>query len=136
MLEFAVGFSVLWLLFSGVYEFGYSFYVYNVLLTSVANAVELGAKMNYDIGNTAAYQTTLKNMVVYGDETAGSKPLVPGLATSNVNVTVAQNASSIPTDVTITISNYTINSIFQSFTPTNKPRATAKFYGAIVCSTC
>ena len=45
LLEFAVGWTVLWFLFAGVYQFGYAFYVYNVLLTAVANAAELGSKI-------------------------------------------------------------------------------------------
>jgi len=136
LVEFAIGWSVLWLLFAGIWEFGYSFYVYNALLTAVSGAAELGAKMDYDTGNPTAFTTALQNMVVYGDETAGNTPIVPGLSTSNVNVSVTLDAQSIPRDVTVNIQNYTINSIFQSFTPANKPRATTKFYGQISCSTC
>src|SRR5579864_6385474 len=67
LLEFALGFAVLWALFSGLYQFGYSFYVYNALMTSVANAAELGAKMNYDTSNTSKFSTAVTNMVVYGN---------------------------------------------------------------------
>ena len=136
LIEFAIGWSVLWLLFAGVWQFGYSFYVYNTLMTSVAGAAELGSKMDYDTGNPTNFSTALQNMVVYGDETAGTTPIVPGLTTSNVNVAVTLDAQSMPRDVTITIQNYTINAIFQSFTPTNKPRATTKFFGQVSCSTC
>jgi hypothetical protein len=69
MLEFAIGFAVLWFLFTGVYQFGYAFYMYNVLQTATANAAELGSKMSYDTGDPSGYQTALQNMVVYGDET-------------------------------------------------------------------
>ena len=48
LLEFAVGWTVLWFLFAGVYQFGYAFYVYNVMLTAVAHAAELGSKITYD----------------------------------------------------------------------------------------
>ena len=137
LVEFAIGWSVLWLMFSGVYEFGYSFYIYNVLMTSVANAAELGSKIQYDLGDSgAAYTTKLKNMVLYGDETAGTHTLVPGLTAANINVAVNTDAQGIPHDLTITIHDYTINSIFQSITPINKPRATTKYFGEIVCSTC
>jgi Flp pilus assembly protein TadG len=136
LVEFALGWSFLWLLFAGVWEFGYSFYIYNALLTAVSGAAELGAKMDYDTANPSAFTTALQNMVVYGDETAGATPIVPGLSTSNVNVSVTLDAQSMPRAVTVNIQNYTINSIFQSFSPTNKPRATTKFYGQISCSTC
>ena len=139
LLEFAIAFFFMWLLFSGVYEFGYSFYVYNRLESAVGDAAQLGAKISYDIGDTGnptAYQTKLINMVLYGDESAGSATIVPGLTASNVNVSANLDAKGIPNDITIYITGYTISSIFNSFTPTNKPRVTAKFYGSIVCSTC
>ncbi len=136
VLEFALGFSVLWALFAGLYQFGYSFYVYNRLQTAVADAAELGAKMTYDTGNASAYTTALQNMVVYGDETAGTTPVVPGLTTSNVNVAVSLDAQSMPRDITVSITGYTISAIFSSFTPTNKPRVATKYYGTIICSTC
>ena len=44
MLEFAIGWSVLWFLFTGVYQFGYAFYMYDVLQTATANVVELSGR--------------------------------------------------------------------------------------------
>jgi Flp pilus assembly protein TadG len=135
LLEFALGWSILWALFAGIYQFGYSFYVYNTVLTSVANAAQLGSKMTYDTANTSAYSNALKNMVVYGSTTAGTTPIVRGLATSNVTVTV-NLAGTIPSDLTITINNYTIDAVFTNFTFNGKPRATAVFMGQVSCSTC
>ena len=135
LLEFALGWSILWALFAGIYQFGYSFYVYNTVLTSVANAAELGSKMTYDTASPTTYSDALKNMVVYGSTTAGTTPIVRGLATSNVTVTV-NLAGTIPSDVTITINNYTIDAVFTNFTFNGKPRATAVFMGQVSCSTC
>jgi Flp pilus assembly protein TadG len=135
LLEFALGWSILWALFAGIYQFGYSFYVYNTVLTSVANAAELGSKMTYDTASPTTYSDALKNMVVYGDTAAGTTPIVRGLATSNVTVTV-NLAGTIPTDVTITINNFTIDAVFTNFTFNGKPRATTVFMGQVSCSTC
>jgi hypothetical protein len=135
LLEFALGWSILWALFAGIYQFGYSFYVYNTVLTSVANAAELGSKMTYDTASPTTYSDALKNMVVYGSTTAGTTPIVRGLATSNVTVTV-NLAGTIPSDVTITINNYTIDAVFTNFTFNGKPRATTVFMGQVSCSTC
>ena len=135
LLEFALGFSVLWALFAGIYQFGYSFYIYNTMLTSVGNAAELGSKMTYDTGSPSTYTSALKNMVVYGNTAAGTTPIVPGLATSNVTVTV-NPAGGIPTDLTITINNFTIDAVFARFTFNGKPRGTAVYMGNIICSTC
>lgn len=135
LLEFALGFSVLWALFAGIYQFGYSFYIYNAMLTSVGNAAELGSKMTYDTASPSTYTNALKNMVVYGNTTAGTTPIVTGLATSNVTVTV-NPAGGIPTDLTITINNFTIDAVFTHFTFNGKPRGTAVYMGNIICSTC
>jgi Flp pilus assembly protein TadG len=135
LLEFALGFSILWALFGGIYQFGYSFYVYNTVLASVANAAELGSKMTYDTASPGHFTTALQNMVVYGDTTAGTTPIVPGLSTANVNVNVNPQGS-MPTDITITINNFTIDAVFTQFTFNGKPRATAVYMGNITCSTC
>jgi hypothetical protein len=135
LLEFALGWSILWALFAGIYQFGYTFYVYNTVLTSVANAAEMGSKMTYDTASPTTYSNALKNMVVYGSTTAGTTPIVRGLATSNVTVTV-NLAGTIPSDVTITINNYTIDAVFTTFTFNGKPRATTVFMGQVSCSTC
>lgn len=135
LLEFALGFSLLWALFAGVYQFGYSFYVYNTLLTSAANAAELGAKMTYDTANPSQFTTALQNMVVYGDTAAGTTPIVNGISTSNVTVGI-NPLGSMPTDITITINNFTINALFASFNFNGKPRVTAIYLGHIICSTC
>ena len=135
LLEFALGFAVLWALFAGLYQFGYSFYVYNEVMTSVENAAELGAKMTYDTANPSNFTTAVTNMVLYGNTTAGTSPIVPGLASSNVSVNLnLQN--SIPSDVTVSISNYSVDCLFTKFTFNGKPRATAVYMGQITCSTC
>lgn len=135
LLEFALGFSLLWTLFAGIYQFGYSFYVYNTVLTSVGNAAELGSKMTYDTANPSTFTTALQNMVVYGNTTAGTRSIVPGLSTSNVTVGVNPQGN-MPTDITITINNFTINALFANFTFNGKPRATTVYMGQITCSTC
>ena len=96
VMEFAIGFTVLWLMFAGVYQIGYSYYVYNTLMLSVADAAELGSVIDYDLGSPSAYTNALRNMVVYGDEIAGTKALVPGLTTGNVNVNVALDSAGMP----------------------------------------
>ena len=135
LLEFALGFSLLWALFAGIYQFGYSFYVYNTVLTSVANAAELGSKMTYDTASPSTFTTALQNMVVYGNTTTGTSSIVPGLSTSNVTVGINPEGN-MPTDITITINNFTIDALFARFTFNGKPRATTVYMGQITCSTC
>src|SRR5579871_2198000 len=135
MLEFACGWFIVWLLFAGIYEFGYSFYVYNVLLSSVNGAAQLGSKLDYDTGAPSTYTTALQNMVLYGDETAGTKTLIPGLLSTNVSVTVNLSGG-YPTDVTVKIINFSLNTFFQTFTFNGKPRVTQLYMGHVVCASC
>jgi Flp pilus assembly protein TadG len=132
MLEFALGFFVLWAIFSGIYQFGYAFYVYNALLTSVSNAAQLGSKLTYDTTDSGtAFKAAIKNMVLYGDETAGVTPVVPNLTTANVNVDAHPDATGMPTYVEVGITGYTVNALFTSYSLNNKPRVTTEFYGQI-----
>lgn len=136
MVEFAISWFLLWSLFSGLYQFGYAFYVYNVLETSVADAAQFGSRLGYDTASPTSYVTTLKNMVVYGDETAGTKALAPNLTTSNVNVSVNLDGAGMPRYVTVNITGYAINALFATYSLNNKPAVTTLYYGQISCSTC
>jgi len=136
LVEFALGFFVLGGLFAGVYQFGYAFYVYNTLLAAVSDAAQMGAKLGYDTGSPNAYLTSVKNMVVYGDTTAGTKSLIPNLSTANVSVSVNPDVNGIPTDVTVAVTGYSINALFQSYSLANKPRITTKYYGQVSCASC
>lgn len=93
LVEFALVWSVLWALFAGVYQFGYSMYVYNSLMIAASNAAQLGSKLTYDLANPGAFTTAIANMTVYGDTAAGSAPIVPGLNTANVSVSVSGGAT-------------------------------------------
>ena len=137
VLEFAISWTVLWLIFSGIFQFGYSFYLYNVLQTSVANAAQLGSKMNYDLGNPSTFTTGLKNMVLFGDTTEGSVTLVPNLKVANVSVFVtADSGSGIPRDITVSIVDFKIDGIFKSFLMVGKPRASMMYSGRVTCAGC
>jgi hypothetical protein len=138
-LEFALSWAILWLVFSGVYQFGYSFYVYNRLMIAVANAAQLGSRIGYDTANPAAFTTTLQNMVLYADETVPAQnaaPIVTGLTAGVISVNASTDAQGIPRDVTVTIVSYTIDGLFGKINLNNKPRATALYFGQVTCSTC
>ncbi|HSR08560.1 MAG TPA: TadE/TadG family type IV pilus assembly protein [Bryobacteraceae bacterium] len=136
MLEFALGFSLLWMLFSGIYQIGYAYYIYDRLTMATANAVQLGSRLSYNTGSPSTFTTALQNMVLYGSETAGTYPIVPNLTASNVAVNPHLDANGIPRYVTVNITGYTINALFTSFTLPNKPGATGLYYGQINCSGC
>ena len=132
IIEFAIGSGVLMAVFAGTFEFGYTFYIYNNLQTAVNNGAKYASMRTYDSTTSSpssCFQTAVKDMVVFGDPTGTvTTPIAPGLATSNVTVT-ATFANSVPNQMTVSISSYTINSVFAQFTLTNKPQVTYPFIG-------
>lgn len=135
IVEFALGVGLLWLLFAGVYQFGYSFYVYNRLQLNVSNAAMYASMTTYDASNPSSFTTTIKNLVMYGTVTAGAKPIVPNLTAANVEV-ITNPIAGLPTVVTIRVKNYQIASIFAKYMLQDKPRVTTLFIGQVTCSTC
>lgn len=131
MLEFAIGSFVLFFVFSGTFQYGYTFYQYNILEHAVNEGARYASMRTYDSASatpSTAFTTAVKNMVVYGDPTGTvTTPVVPNLTTSNVNLT-AGFTNGIPSAMTVTITNYTINAVFGS-TTFNKPTATYPYTG-------
>ncbi len=131
MLEFAIGSGVLIAAFTGTFQFGYSFLQYNNLENAVARGARYASVATYDSATTApsdTFRTAVQNMVLYGSTTAGSTPVLPGLAASNVNFTVTFT-NGVPSAMTVSITGYTINSVFASATLTNKPQITFAYEG-------
>jgi Flp pilus assembly protein TadG len=133
VVELAFVWSFLWLLITGVYQYGNAFFIYSRLEAAASNAAMLGSRLNYDVADSGASLTTqVKNMAVYGTPSGGTTPLVPSLTTANVDVNFTP--SSYPNYVTVTIQNYTITNLFQNVALPNKPRVTAAYVGNIICS--
>jgi Flp pilus assembly protein TadG len=132
VVELAFVWTFLWLLITGVYQFGNAFFIYSRLETAASNAAMLGSRLNYDHADSgASLKTKVKNMAVYGDPSGGSTPLAPNLTTANVDVSIP---GSYPTYITVTITGYTITNLFHNFALPNKPRVTAAYVGNVVCS--
>jgi Flp pilus assembly protein TadG len=132
IVEFALGAGLLMATFTGIFEFGFSFYIYDNLQTAVNNGAKYAALRAYEpTTNTpeACFLTAVRDMVAYGDPTGtNTKPVAPGLAPDNVflNVTFTNR---VPSQMTVGISSYTINSGIAKTTLTNKPQATYPYLG-------
>jgi len=141
LLEFAIGSGILVAVFVGTFQFGYSFLQYN----NLENAVERGARyaslIDYDSATdtpASDYQTAVQNMVIYGDPSGGTSPVLPGLAATNVNVTACgistvcpgyATAPGVPQEVTVYIDGYTIDSVFAQTSLSHKPSVTFPYQG-------
>ena len=131
LVEFAVGSGVLMAGFTGAFQFGYSFLQYNKLEAAVSRGARYASLVPYDSLSTtpsAAFQTAVQNMVVYGSPTAGTTPVLKDLTTSNVNLTVGFT-NGVPDTMTVNITGFSINAIFATTSLTNKPRVTFSYQG-------
>ena len=132
MIEFAIGSGLLLAAFTGTFQFGYTFLQYNNLQNAVARGARYASLVPYDSKDTnptTAFKTKVQNMVLYGSTTAGATPVLPGLTAANVNVVPGPFTIGIPSTMTVSISGYTINSIFSRSTLTNKPQVTYAYQG-------
>jgi Flp pilus assembly protein TadG len=131
LVEFALGSGILVMAFVGTFQFGYTFLQYNNLENAVARGARYASLIPYDSTTTSpsgTFSTAVKNMVVYGTSTAGTSPALPGLTTGNVNLTVTFT-NGVPSAMTISVSGYSINSIFSTAALTNKPKVTYAYQG-------
>jgi Flp pilus assembly protein TadG len=131
MIEFAIGAGVLTSIFAGTFQFGYTFYQYNLLNNAVGNGARYASLRPYDSSTStpsAAFKQAVQNMVVYGDPGGGGNPIAPHLTTSNVNLNVTFT-NGVPTAMTVSITGYTIGAVFGSTTLTNKPGVTYAYQG-------
>jgi Flp pilus assembly protein TadG len=135
LIEFALSSTLLIYVFTGVFQFGYSMYLYNELEAGVRAGVRYaslaGISNNADSSIPAAYTTAVQNMVVYGTPSPGASPVpvIRGLAPDVVTVGVNFDSGHVPTDVSVNISTYSVDAIFKTFTFTNKPVLKMPYFG-------
>ena len=109
MVELAIVIPVLLIMLGGLAEFGRFFYTYQRLTTAVRAGARHACKWERNASWTFPETS---NMVVYGDFSGGSTPILPGLSTSNV--VVQANGSSVNNidSVTVRIVNYRYTPLF------------------------
>jgi Flp pilus assembly protein TadG len=128
VIEFALVFGLLWLLLTGAFRLGYSIYIYESLVSAVAGAARYAAHVDFDVPNYT-FAGPVKNMAVYGSPSGAGGALAPGLVPSNIVVTWTTDAKGVPLTLTVSVTNYTVNTLFQSFTWSGKPSVTVRFAG-------
>ena len=127
-IEFALSFTLLWLLLSAGFQYGYSIFAYESLLNAVAGAARYAARVDFDEPNHT-FVAGVKNMAVYGSPTGGAAALAPELTVDNISVTWTVDATGLPLTITVSIVNYTVHPVFQSLSWSGKPSVTVRFAG-------
>jgi Flp pilus assembly protein TadG len=135
ILEFTLAATFLVPLMIGTFQFGYSFYVYNRLIAVVQGGAKYASLRDYDSPSTpsAGFTSAVQNMVVYGNPSGGTSPLVPGLTTDKVVVT-AVLAGSVPDTVKVSIQNFSIYAVVTTIALDGKPSASYRYRGRVAAS--
>jgi len=133
MIEFTLALLVLVLVFLGAWQFGYAFYLYGELDQAVRAGARYAALQTYNSANatpTAAFKSAVQKIVVYGDPAPalGANAIISGLTTDNVSLKVTF-ANSIPTSVSVEITNFQISALFNTVTLSDKPVSQFPYMG-------
>jgi Flp pilus assembly protein TadG len=139
LIEFALSFFLIFAVFSGIFQFAYSFYVYNTLVVAVREGARYASIKPYDSTSTtptSGFQNAVRNMVVYGDPNppGGAPPAVPGLLASNVALFVTGGGAgtlTAPTQITVSITGFRIDAVFGTWNLSGKPNATFPYMGIL-----
>ncbi len=134
MLELAVSAGVMVSCLVGTFQFGYTFYAYNQLVTAVGDGARYAAQRTYraatdqdvERGNAA-----IRNMVVYGDPqpAPGSTPVLPKLTPAQVEVRWELAGDGVPLNVNVSIKGYTLDAIYRSYTFNERPSVRFPYVG-------
>src|SRR6476660_1173052 len=91
LVEFALAATVLIPIFLGTFQFGYAFYVYNLMSTQVRSGARYASLRTYRCGNSSsmtAFQTAVRNVVRYGNPTGTGTVIEPGLQDGQISVSI------------------------------------------------
>lgn len=130
MLEFAMAFMVIFPVFAGTFQFGYTFYVYNLLQTQVRDGARYAALRQFrslDATSVGKYKAAVRNMVRTSTPDGSGALIVPGLKDNNIVVTitdaagVSADAEHAPARVSVSISNFVVDAVVKKFTLNRKP---------------
>jgi Flp pilus assembly protein TadG len=131
MLELAIATGILVPTFTGVFQFGYTFFVYNSLGSAVRGGARYASIRTYDSSSSnpsVSFDTAVKNMVVFGNPAGTGSPISPGLTVGHVQV-LPNMKGAIPRSITVRINGYTVNAIFKATTFNAKPSTTFEYMG-------
>lgn len=135
IIEFALAAAILLPVMMGTFQFGYTFYTYNLLESAVSNGGRYAAYRTYRSlsGQTDVnkFRLAVQNMTVYGSPApaASPVPVVKGLKPSDIEVLFTLTATQIPTFVTVRVKSFAVDGVFGSFTFTGYPTCTVPYLG-------
>ncbi len=130
LIEFALGFSVLAVLFVGMVQLSISMLVLNQLSSAVRSGARYAAMAEFD-EPSYRFVRKVQNVVAYGmaEPAAGAGSVAPGLKPENVSVTWTRDAAGAPNTVTVSLNGYSLPTMNGEQTLENRPRMTVQRAG-------
>jgi Flp pilus assembly protein TadG len=137
LIELALSASVMIACLAGTFQFGYTFYVYDELVSAVGNGARYAASRTYRAATPADLERgtqAIRNMVVYGNSKPdpGAVPVTPNLKAENVQVVFVPGEDGGPVTisaVSVTIVQYSVGAVFGVFRFDHRPVAEFPFVG-------
>jgi hypothetical protein len=120
LIEFAGSLILLSVMFAGIFEIGYSFYTYGALVSAVRAGARYAALQPRGAAADPMVAKAVRNLVVFGDPspTDGSKPLISGLSTTDVELINSPDAS------TVSLRGYELDALFMKVKLDGRPTVT------------
>ena len=138
LIELALSSLVLIPVLFGTFQFGYTFYIYNLLCTQINASAKYAAMRTFrcaDSTSITKFKTATANMVRFGNPDGSGALIEPGLTAAEVDVQIkdrngaSADATHLPTYVTVSTLNYSVNAVFTTFTFTSKPILRVPYVG-------
>jgi hypothetical protein len=134
MLELAMSAGIMVTCLSGAFQFGYTFYVYNQLVTAVGNGARYAAQRTYRAATAQDIErgnAAIRNQVVYGDSQPApdAAPVVRDLKPEQVEVRWHLVKEGAPDAVDVSIHNYQVDAVFRTFTFDGRPSVEFPYVG-------
>ena len=137
MVEFALASSLLIPIFLGTFQFGYTFYVYNLLSTQMRSGARFASMKAFKCaGGDLNYKQKVRNVVRYGNPGATGTVIEPGLLDTQVTVSIkdvngdAASTTKTPSYVEVSTASYSVDALFTTYTFTGKPYVRMPYLGA------
>jgi len=126
MLELAISAGVMVTILGGTFHFGYTFYVYNQLVSSVGDGARY-ASVRPKSDDVESDKAAIRNMVVYGESKPppAARPVVRDLKPEQVEVEYVQDGAA----VRVAIQGYKVDAVFGEFEFSGRPGVEFPYVG-------
>jgi hypothetical protein len=127
MIELALSAGVMVACLAGTIQFGYTFYIYNELVTAVGNGGRYAAMRTFRAAGSRDVEkgkAAIRNMVAYGDPRPApdALPQAANLKPEQVQVDwVMDESGARPVAINVSIVDYNVDAAFGMFRFTGKP---------------